>query len=293
MKSYDFILISQFSTLDNYQHLLESLNKADLENISVLLLFINQSSKEIRIDQYLNHEVIIIDIKKMVSLSKSRNLAIEYLLENNFSSKYVMIPDDDCWFSETFFRNVLDMPFQNYGINVIDPYQNKSHLKFPIKEKRLMKKDFGIIMSINQIFLYDSFIGTGFFDENLGIGSIYGGSEDSDFFCRVCDYYNFVFTPKLEIYHLLHLSKFQNVQFWRLLKMINGYAKGLFYMAKKNNLHYTVFRTAFITPLKIPYYILKRNIKMSLIYFFNSFHNFFFFLVILPFLKIERKIAKG
>lgn len=274
---YNFVLISQFGCDLFKNKLIDSVCNARLNNIKILLLFVNQMTENYTNESHPGVDIVYLNINHKCSLSDSRNYAIAYLHKNNVSALYAMIPDDDCWFNPDFFMKIVELPVHNYICRVVDPYKNKDHLKFPKFEKKLGKYNYGVVMSINQIFVYESFIKEGFFDTNLGIGAKYQGSEDSDFFCRMCKYDSFVFLPELEIYHLLHLSKFAKIDFPKLLQLINGYAEGLFYFAYKNKLRYTIFRTAFATPLKVPYYFIKGNRKMSLVYFWNSFYNFSLF----------------
>lgn len=274
---YNYILISQFGSDKFYLNMLDSVFNAELADLKVLVIFVNQTVNLYESTKSKNVDVIYINLNRQCSLSCSRNIAINYMFDNNILSNYVMLPDDDCWFSPDFFFRIASLPVNNYAFRVVDPFKKRNHLNFPIKNKKLSKFDYGVIMSINQVYVFEQFMQEGLFDTKLGIGALYSGSEDSDFFCRMSKYNNFYFRPELEIYHLMHLSKFAEMDFKILLKLINGYADGLYYFAWKNRLFYTIFRATFLTPLKIPYYFFKNNPKMAGIYFFNSFHNILLF----------------
>ncbi|KAB0665283.1 hypothetical protein F6V25_09340 [Oryzomonas japonica] len=274
---YNYILISQFGIDTHFKKLQDSVINAKLNNIKVLLIFVNQTSDLYKNTSFDNADVVYINVNKQCSLSCARNIAIQYITDNRISADYVMIPDDDCWFNPAFFEGISSLPKNNYAFRVVDPYKKSNHLNFPVHPKKLSKYDYGVIMSINQIFVFDQFMQEGLFDTKLGVGALYPGSEDSDFFCRMCKYDNFYFVPEFEIYHLMHLSKFAEIDFIKLLKLINGYADGLYYFAYKNRLFHIILRATFATPLKVPYYYFKHNHKMAKIYLYNTFHNFSLF----------------
>lgn len=275
---YNFILISQFGTDEYFNKMQDSVIDAKLPSIKILLLFVNQTSVSYENTSSNNVDIIFININMQCSLSCARNMAIQYIADNKISADYVMIPDDDCWFNPDFFWGVSLLPKNNYAFRVVDPYKKRNHLNFPANKKKLSKRDYGMIMSINQVFVFEQFMQEGSFDMKLGVGALYSGSEDSDFFCRMCKYDNFYFVPEFEIYHLMHLSKFAEIDFSRLLKLINGYADGLYYFAYKNRLFQIILRATFVTPLKVPYYYFKHNHKMAKVYLYNSFHNLSLFI---------------
>jgi len=247
---------------------------------SSLKLYILILSQEVTVEfSNVNQQIENLQIAKM-SLSKARNIGLKYLSEKGISSKYIMFPDDDSTFDLNFFEefNQLTRSGKNF---IIPIYCENSDKKLYLGKKLaedtpLNYNHHYMIGSPNQIISYNRNVSNIYFDENLGVGALYGSCEDFDLFLRLIESgESFLFTSKLYNYHPEKTNSFANLDSSLIYKRLKSYSLGFIYTVQKHKL-YSLLLYFFVRPMLAAfYYILKFNFRLVWIY-----SKLFFFRVI-------------
>ena len=112
MEDNKILLISQFNSTQHIFKLIRSVNLS-----SCKLVVVNHSQ-----DNFDIPGVDVININRLVSLSKSRNIGLDYCVEKGYLKEcdFIMFPDDDAAFSEDFWVNVDGRLNQTSLFNVED-----------------------------------------------------------------------------------------------------------------------------------------------------------------------------
>jgi len=221
------LLISQFSNFDNIHKLLDSINW----NIADLIL-VNQSSEDFTFD--LAH---VLNVKELMSLSSSRNMALYYAnkaLDIN-AYTHIMFPDDDAYFLADFWVLYKDLDHtKSYVLNVL--YRDELFFR-PINYLNTWKN----VMSSN-LMIKTSIEDKIFFREDLGVGTVNGSGEDIDFFWRYMSSASFIETACI-----CHPFSRKNVKSLDLQKH-DKYFKGHIYLLKVHKKRYLLL-FSFLRPI--------------------------------------------
>ncbi len=238
-KIYDLCCITTFTNSDSVYNLLDSL-KYNNNQLSIIFIFINQTESDIVIPNY--HIDFCIIKTSRTSLSKARNNALQYLFKNNILYTHLMFPDDDSSFSPDFFLCYKELIKSNFNYlidvycigstNIFKPNKYKNHQK-------LTYINYDAAMSVNMIISQKNIHKTNYFDENLGVGSRFGGGEDVDFFIRVCkdNISEFEYVKDIYYYHPSPNSTYSNLSFKKILKRFIAYGDGTIYALCKNKMY--------------------------------------------------------
>ena len=178
--------------------LFDSLNRQS--NIDFEVVFVNQTTSSIDCLEYDFHIKEIASEK--ISLSKARNIAM-----SKINGDIVGFPDDDCFYSV----DAIDMISQafNKHSNISFLFANHINPATKISETCKSFKDnecinvYNIKLS-NSITIFvkkNDFIDIKY-DENMGVGAMYGSSEEADYILQAIKQNKTgVFIEKIEIYH--------------------------------------------------------------------------------------------
>ena len=288
MSSYNLIFISTHQ--DNF-HIYKLINsiRPNIKNIKTLLLIVSQ---ECEIDNNSNNELLdIISVESLkISLSKARNIALDYLLQNRISSEYIMFPDDDTSFDQIFFENFSTI--LNSNKNYITPIykEGTKDLYFGRKTKDnkiITPRDHQLIGSPNQIILYDYLKSDIQFDEKLGVGAQYGSSEDFDLYLKLYQKGNqFFFTNKLYNYHPAKVAAYKNVNLNHIVKRFENYSSGFAYIIFKYKLFKLIPEYLFRTFVAFIFFGLKLDFKLSRAYL----TQFFIRIKLLSYFLFNKKV---
>lgn len=238
---YDLIFITTFVVKDNIDNLLASLKSN--RQLDVLVLVVCQSGNII--DEIFQGNTIVkgLFINSTLGLSAARNIAIRFVVENQLMSNHVMFPDDDSVFDFLFFERYKQNVARNVNY-IIDVYCTGttrlfiSH-KYSV-DKQFFRSDWKVACSVNMVISYESFIATGFFDENLGVGTKYGAGEDNDYFIRVSSNSAcFLYNKQLYNYHPAPKQINRKYTQRQLIRRYNSYGKGLVYCLCKHRMIYS------------------------------------------------------
>ncbi len=167
-------------------------------------------------------------IDGIVSLSKARNILIKNVFENENLNDfdYIGFPDDDCWYTDDFWKVFSEVSTSNS----VDLFYTKFGSE-PVKFERSLNSHSTLCLINNAssntaIYHINIFKQLKFFDESLGVGTKNNGGEDTDFAVRAllisknCYYHDDVIVG-----HRDPLPEFRY-----------RYFKGTFYVLKKYGL---------------------------------------------------------
>jgi len=190
-----------------------------------------------------------------VSLSKARNIGLEYIYDNDIYFDFILFPDDDSTYDEGLFDyiEILDVS-KSYLIGVKNDCDKKEFRKQFYFSKKLNKYNFNLACSVNMIINRSILKKHIKFDENLGIGSMNGSSEDLDFYYRMNDFSKFEYNNKLYSLH-------PKIMFNELNKILS-YTDGYVYFLKKHNIFYFFIFLLFRNFIAINLAFLKLDKKL-------------------------------
>ena len=251
----------------NLLNLIDSINPA--KNI-ISIIYVNQGVYENQEDilglkkLHKNISFIFVPGKSLISLSKARNIGMEYVPKE---SDYVGFPDDDCWYPKDFFTRLSVLFEKNnedfLSLSVYDPFLKKS-LGFRGKIFGRRK------INYSNLFIYPISVGIFIrykclprdirFNELVGAGTKIGSGEETIFIADLLrSKLKGAFDSSLSIYHLHDNNVEINLQ------KIFHYSLGFGIVArfiseeysKTANLNYLIF----ILANCIPSFSTKRNLK--------------------------------
>jgi glycosyltransferase involved in cell wall biosynthesis len=207
------------------RRLLDSIEMS-IFDFNVEVIFVNQG-KSIDYVPFLNKELLSFRevLVQKVSLSRARNIGLGYC-----KGEIVGFPDDDCWYSVTFLRDLVAF-FKNGTFcavctHVEDPILGKSYGNRPknrtaaITPSNMFRLPISVGIFVKRDVITNNAI---LFNENLGVGTKIGSGEETDFIfsllncnCSIC------YNGFLSVYHLL-----PDVSSFNSLKAFNyGYGFG-------------------------------------------------------------------
>lgn len=269
---FDLTMIVTYQNQDHISDFLTSINGNT--NVKLFVILLNQET-EFRFDQNrFNNKIITIGMTKS-GLSKARNIGIEYLKKNDVKCEYIMFPDDDSTFDETFFINFSTI--KDSGKNFLTPIYisgtQKLYLGKPCEDGRKIKEnDHSLIGSPNQIINFERNKKDILFNEQLGAGTPLGSCEDYDLFLRLSrkgeGYY---FTNKLYNYHPKKTDAYKGIGLQIILRRINSYSSGFCYIIFRYHKYGFIPNYLFRTLAASAYFILKFNFKLGTAYLVQFF----------------------
>jgi hypothetical protein len=241
---------------------------------NVLLLVVSQECEMNYVSQSPFLSIIFINELKM-GLSKARNIALKYLLDNILSAEYIMFPDDDSSFDSVFFDNFSSIlgsnkcyitPIYNEGTN--DLYLGR---RTP-NGQSITPSNHQLIGSPNQIILYDKLRDKIFFNEELGVGALYGSSEDLDLFIKLVNSgEQFTFINNIYSYHPKKVAAYKQTTFKKIIIRFKSYSTGFAYVIFKYRLFSLVPEYLTRTFGGFIVFLSKLQFRLAVAYFFQFF----------------------
>lgn len=273
MTNYNLILIT---THQDNLHVLKLIDSIDsnIINIKTLLVVVSQECKIVYETKNPLLTIVFINELKM-GLSKARNIALEYLSNNTISAEYIMFPDDDSSFDENFFLHFPTV--LNTNKSYITPIYNEGRKdlyfgKQTPNNKIITPSDHQLIGSPNQIILYDKLKKQIFFNEKLGVGALYGSSEDMDLFIKIFKQgEQFVFTNDIYSYHPKKVAAYKNTEFKKIIKRFESYSSGFAYVIFKYRLFSFIPEYLLRTFGAFIVFLLKFQFKLAFAYLLQFF----------------------
>lgn len=219
------------------------------------------------------------------SLSHARNIAIEYIYENEIIADYVMFPDDDSTFDLLFFERFMKEVDGNTAY-IIDVYESGYETLF-IKNKLsqnsiISKKQYQLVCSVNMLIPFLAFTKIKFFDEDLGVGAKYGSSEDVDYFIRTLAFTNqFIYNKNLYNYHPRANDKFKMMSINDISSRFRKYGEGAIFTLLKHNMYFEALNLSFRAIGGSIVYLLKLDFKLFYCYNMAFYYRIKTFLLVI------------
>lgn len=278
MNKFDLIMISTHQNDVNIYKLLQSIDN-NILNINLLLILISQDTVVNFNPKSDMFKIIILEDSKM-GLSKARNIGLKHLVSNDITCDFIMFPDDDSTFDINFFKSFPEIlktnncyitPIYNEGTR--DFYigvDNESDFKMKLSNLRL-------VGSPNQILPYEQLKNKIYFDEKLGVGGLYGSSEDMDLFVRLSlGGQIFYYTAKCYSFHPKKISNYKNKPLIAIVKRFISYSEGFAFVLFKYKLYSFIPEYLIRTLVASVIFLLKFDIKLSAAYLLQFFARIYF-----------------
>lgn len=264
---FDLTMVVTYQNQNQIQNFLTTIKRNS--NIKLFVVLINQETAFKLNKNDFNNSFITIDIKK-IGLSKARNIGIEYLKENCIKSEYIMFPDDDSTFDDSFFLNFSKIisTKKNYLTPIYIEGTKNLYLGKKFEEgKQVNENNHSLIGSPNQIINFERNKKYIFFDEQLGVGTELGSCEDYDLFVRLCRNGNpYYFTSKLYSYHPPKINAYKGKTLNFILQRFKSYSKGFCFIIYKYQKFRFIPNYLFRSFIASVYYLIKLDFKLFLAY---------------------------
>ncbi|MDK0538606.1 glycosyltransferase family 2 protein [Clostridium perfringens] len=184
-------------------NLFESLLNQEYKNFEVIVVDQNSDDRVLNcVTKY--NEFLEIKYKRseIKGCSYNRNLGLKFV-----EGDIIAFTDDDCTYNSKLLKNIIKdfNRFESDDIisyEIIDKNLNKKLSAFPDEITLINTKNmFDCLMSSSVFIKYKNLVDI-YFDEKLGVGSIFGSCEDSDLIYNLLNKgYKAIFIPKELIYH--------------------------------------------------------------------------------------------
>lgn len=193
------------ATYNRYNLLWRLLNSIDSQkgSVSTEILVIDQS------EHYVAHKIrleacgIRYFHTSQRGLSRARNIGISHA-----KGRYIILMDDDAVMESSLLQKAIGLQQREHGyaglcgiIRNIEDGEPFSRYMDEVQEE-LSLKNFNKAMSSAMILNRNAVITVGGFDERFGIGSRFGGSEETDLLLRLFwRGYRILYSPEIEVFH--------------------------------------------------------------------------------------------
>ncbi|OOF53790.1 glycosyl transferase [Rodentibacter genomosp. 2] len=198
------LIMATYGRKDEIALFLESLlsqKNIDLNELELIIIDQNDTISLDNIYQKYMSKLNIIHIKSdKRGLSLNRNIGLKLA-----KGEYIAFPDDDCtYYSDTLY-NVQQYFERNQEVDVvlgriIDKQKNQNIIRnWKRNSCSVNKSNFFFSYSSITIFARKNDI---LFDENLGVGCLFGSYEDADYVWQMLDKnMRLIYTPEIEVWH--------------------------------------------------------------------------------------------
>ena len=243
------------------------LNSGNFEVILVLQKTSKKKEEKIKTEFSLNNDLKIIN-DSGEGISRARNIAIKASIGN-----WILLLDDDVIIKNNIFsetnKNLSDDDLFYYG-NVLIHGTKNHYVRYFVTNNDINLWNYNRICSVSLIINRNVFDKIGLFDENLGAGSNFGSSEESDFILRaLLSKIKIKYLKNYVVYHSLAIHSLSKVETYAM----GGGALHRKYISRLNFYLYFKFlidltlRIIFLFTFQIKRYIFLRG-------FFKGFIKF-------------------
>lgn len=235
-EAFDIIAITTGQDASLIEQLINSI-EANHGAVKIGLILVKQGDKwsaDSRWPQLLK----VINCPERLSLSKARNIALKFLLEENLRAKHIIFPDDDSSFDAEYFKNYTlfckeEKAYLSKIKNVEDGGDYKS---YPEKKCQGGLQLLSLVASVSLIIPLTWVKKIGLFDEQLGAGAAYGSSEDLDYYLRALDIGDFTFRPEIYNLHPSRFGKYESLSAEQIKRRFQSYTDGYLYVFFKHKI---------------------------------------------------------
>lgn len=277
---FDLTLIVPFINDANIHNLLNSLKYNKTLKIQIILIDICNVLDEDFNLKIPNCKIIILKTTKSLNSSESRNFGLKYIFNlNELKLRYIMFPDDDSSFDESFFKVFENIENKNYIINLLCKENYKAFAKYKIpNDKALLKSDYAFIGCVRILYKYELIYKIGLFDENMGVNSKYGAGEDGDYFIRSLNYSKIFYNDNLYTLHPSPDNKYNSLSFSNLILRFTNYSKGVVYLHYKHRMPNSTLKLIIRGIGGFFVNLLRLRIKLSIVFLVSFFVRIQYFI---------------
>lgn len=237
--NFDLVFITTFINEQYINKFLYSVVDNN-KTINILIVLLNQTNNKIAIENK-NDRIKITEIMiNRHSLSAARNIGIKFLIDNNVKFEFIQFPDDDSTYDKSYFarfRNITEKN-ENYLIDVYGLGTDELYLPNNLVNNTKIDSIYPhVAMSVNLLVNYETFMKVRYFDELMGVGTMYGAGEDSDYFLRCVQESGALnYTKDLWNFHPQFESKHKQLNLSVLIDKYKSYGKGVIYLHYKHKM---------------------------------------------------------
>lgn len=286
---FDLVLITPFINDKNINNLLQSIDSNNIYKI--LIVIIDMSNLELNFNElnFINNfQLVHIKKNSILSSSASRNVGLNYLFSNKIDFNYLMFPDDDSTFDNSFWNEFLNINGENIVLNLLSTGTNEKYARYNKNNDELITKyDVDFIGCVRFLFTKKLIIKLGYFDERMGIGAKYGAGEDGDYLLRALNFSRLVYKEKLFTFHPSASDKHDNLTLKQLIVRYTNYGKGVMFLLCKHKLYYSALKIIFKGVVAFLFYLITFKFKLAISYFITIQVRILYFIVF--YLKFKNK----
>ena len=189
-------LLCTLNRNDYFERSIRSLFEAENYNIRFEVIVVDQG-----VSRYVEKICTSLGAKYIPSESRGLSLARNIGLEK-CEGQFIALMDDDAYISKNYFDHYKSIiaetwidrinAFSGRIMTVENPQKSYSRTQSS-KISRIGYDNVNIILSSALVIRKSTFVSVGGFDEDFGVGAKWGGSEETDFICRVIKNCNHIF----------------------------------------------------------------------------------------------------
>jgi glycosyltransferase involved in cell wall biosynthesis len=197
-------------------------------------------------------------------LSNARNAGLATV-----RGKHVGFPDDDCFYAPDILAKVLSFFKETDGkwglfIRCMDPMTQEDFLHYPKVERAIHSPwDSNVFLgiSISQFHPLEAVRAVGGFDEDFGIGGVWGSGEETDLSIRLLRTgLPIRFRPDIVVFH----DKTNPLDLRNMPReKVRSYARGFGALCRKHRLHRVLFLKAAKQAAGVLLFALKMDLRRS------------------------------
>lgn len=256
-------LIATINEFDNEHNIFVSLRRQKCQKFNVIIVHQGDKAFDFSLLDGLNFMYIN---TKNYGLSYARNLGI-----SKCEAPYISILDDDASIEPSYTDSLLNK-FDSVlcdgvcGV-VLDPLTAKPLSRSLVKNRSFSmdRADYNYFMS-SAVTLKTQILKSNYFDEDFGIGALYGASEETDIFWRVVGNYSLAYDPQIIVYHPSDNHKIAQMSLKKIFYRGFNYGLGRGAVIKKHTstsswFFYVYFKSISLLFLVLFYDIFSFNFK--------------------------------
>jgi hypothetical protein len=273
-KLNNYFDLAMIVTHQNNEHIFDLLESISIynNNLNIYLIIVTQNDLQLDLKGIPNFNGIQL-FQKPSGLSKARNFGIQHLVKNNILFNYIMFPDDDTTFNNIFFNNFKSIVSlnHNYLFDVYIKDTSDLYISNSLTDgARITKKNYHSAMSVNMIISKLYFDSVHYFDENLGVGAVFGSAEDTDYFLRIVNLSGFfIYTKQLCNFHPSPENKYKKLKLISLINRFINYGNGILFALCKHKMYFAGFIICIRAIGGSLLSLIRFNLKLSIAYFIS------------------------
>lgn len=235
--TYHIIMIATGNSRNMVEQLITSIDQ-NVQSVKILLVLVFQGKKE-KVPQPKNFNLHWENAGEQMSLSRARNRGLAVIEKYHYLGHHLMFPDDDSVFTQAFFNQFQRVvtPGEAYLCRMLNLENGEDYKKFPAANMQDQNTALiPYVASAGLIIPQQVVKEVGSFDERLGVGAIWGSSEDVDYYLRCTKHTGFHFVRELFTLHPGRFEKYSAMDKEAIWKRFKSYSDGYYFVMCKYGL---------------------------------------------------------